>query len=267
MTDNETAPKLRSRMPGMWWGTAIESPDPARWAVLLRTPRVADRSRGAGYRRFGRPRGIHFHRVPAGHRLSGAGVAAVDGQQRPMRHFDFQVGDLDSASRTRSRSGPLASHQPQDNVRVDVDPAGHRSAYAATTVTVATVQPVDLIGADAAVADLRSADYGALNHDCSPGIGCGARSLSKSREPALAHIPAPCDPVRVSDLADEPMRLAVRTWWEHVISAVYARGGFPLGRGSPWTRCTRARNSSSRACCICSVDLGPDPDDERPGTS
>jgi predicted enzyme related to lactoylglutathione lyase len=50
----------------------------------------------------------------------------VEGQQRPMMHFDFQVGDLDSAvADAVSLGATLAEHQPQPNVRVLFDPAGH----------------------------------------------------------------------------------------------------------------------------------------------
>ena len=50
----------------------------------------------------------------------------VDGQQRPMMHFDFQVGDLDSAvAEAVALGATVATHQPQENVRVLLDPAGH----------------------------------------------------------------------------------------------------------------------------------------------
>jgi Glyoxalase-like domain len=50
----------------------------------------------------------------------------VDGMQRPMMHFDFQVGDLDSAVADAVALGAsLAAAQPQENVRVLLDPAGH----------------------------------------------------------------------------------------------------------------------------------------------
>jgi len=43
-----------------------------------------------------------------------------------MMHFDFQVGDLDSAVAEAVALGPaVATHQPRDNVRVPFDPAGH----------------------------------------------------------------------------------------------------------------------------------------------
>ena len=43
-----------------------------------------------------------------------------------MMHFDFQVGDLDSAvAEAVALGATLASEQPQENVRVLLDPAGH----------------------------------------------------------------------------------------------------------------------------------------------
>jgi hypothetical protein len=50
----------------------------------------------------------------------------VDGQQRPITHFDFQVGDLDSADAQAVAVGAsVAPNQPQDNVRMLLGPAGH----------------------------------------------------------------------------------------------------------------------------------------------
>lgn len=55
-----------------------------------------------------------------------AGMPPVDGEQRPMMHFDFQVGDLDSAVAEAVAPGAtVATAQPQENVRVLLDPAGH----------------------------------------------------------------------------------------------------------------------------------------------
>ena len=43
-----------------------------------------------------------------------------------MMHFDFQVGDLDSAvDEALALGATVAGHQPQENVRVLFDPAGH----------------------------------------------------------------------------------------------------------------------------------------------
>ncbi|WP_342803870.1 VOC family protein [Luteipulveratus flavus] len=118
---------LRSRRPGMWWGGAIEAPDPGALARFY--------SDLLGW--------------PVGHEEPGTAILAVpgggtylvfqqatdyrrpvwppaDGEQRPMMHLDFQVGDLASAVEDAiSLGATLAAEQPQDNVRVLLDPAGH----------------------------------------------------------------------------------------------------------------------------------------------
>jgi catechol 2,3-dioxygenase-like lactoylglutathione lyase family enzyme len=51
---------------------------------------------------------------------------AVEGAQQMMMHLDFEVDDLQLASAHAIELGAqLADHQPQDNVRVHLDPAGH----------------------------------------------------------------------------------------------------------------------------------------------
>jgi catechol 2,3-dioxygenase-like lactoylglutathione lyase family enzyme len=51
---------------------------------------------------------------------------AVEGQQQMMMHLDIEVGDLDAAVEHALELGAtLADHQPQQNVRVLLDPAGH----------------------------------------------------------------------------------------------------------------------------------------------
>ncbi len=50
----------------------------------------------------------------------------VDGQQQMMLHLDFQVVDLEAAVAHAVELGAReATVQPQDNVRVLLDPAGH----------------------------------------------------------------------------------------------------------------------------------------------
>ena len=118
---------MRSRAAGMWWGNAIEAPDPSALA--------------------------HFYSDllgwPVGHEEPGTAILApaaegpylvfqhaadfvaptwppVAGKQRPMMHLDFQVGDLEEAvAEAVALGATLAEHQPQDHVRVLLDPAGH----------------------------------------------------------------------------------------------------------------------------------------------
>ena len=118
---------VKSRTGGMWWGTAIEAPDPGAlarfysellgWPIGHQEPGTAILATPQG--------GVYFVFQQA------AGYQApvwppADGEQRPMVHFDFQVGDLDSAvAEAVALGASLASAQPQENVRVLLDPAGH----------------------------------------------------------------------------------------------------------------------------------------------
>jgi catechol 2,3-dioxygenase-like lactoylglutathione lyase family enzyme len=111
----------------MWWGTAIEAPDPAalasfycellRWPIVHQDPATAvlAASEGSIYVVFQQATDYQAPVWPPEH-----------GEQRPMMHFDFQVGDLDSAvAEALALGATIAEHQPQTNVRVLFDPAGH----------------------------------------------------------------------------------------------------------------------------------------------
>jgi catechol 2,3-dioxygenase-like lactoylglutathione lyase family enzyme len=51
---------------------------------------------------------------------------SVPGAQQSMEHLDIEVDDLDAALEWALEAGAtLAAHQPQDDVRVCLDPAGH----------------------------------------------------------------------------------------------------------------------------------------------
>ena len=111
----------------MWWGLAIEAPDPGAlarfYAELLGWPVVHEEP---GTAILGTPAGDSFvvFQEAAGYRAPVWPPA--DGEQRPMMHLDFQVGDLDSAVQEAVALGATpATHQPQDNVRVLLDPVGH----------------------------------------------------------------------------------------------------------------------------------------------
>ena len=111
----------------MWWGTAIEAPDPGAlarfYAELLGWP-VGHEEPGTAIV-AGSPQGPFLvfqqadgFRAPVG--------PPVDGEQRPMMHFDFQVGDLDEAvAEAVALGATVAEFQPQASVRTLLDPAGH----------------------------------------------------------------------------------------------------------------------------------------------
>ena len=111
----------------MWWGTAIEAPDPGAlarfysellgWPIGHEEPGTAILAapQGSVYVVFQQADG---YRPPV--------WPPVDGQQRTMMHFDFQVGDLDAGvAEAVALGATVAAEQPQDNVRVLLDPAGH----------------------------------------------------------------------------------------------------------------------------------------------
>src|SRR6478609_6601702 len=94
----QPAPRIRSRMPGMWWGAAIEAPDPSAlarfyselvgWPIGHEEPGTAILAPpgGATYLVFQQ---ATDYRRPV--------WPPLEGEQRPMMHLDFQVGDLESA--------------------------------------------------------------------------------------------------------------------------------------------------------------------------
>jgi catechol 2,3-dioxygenase-like lactoylglutathione lyase family enzyme len=51
---------------------------------------------------------------------------ATRGEQQMMMHLDIEVGDMElAAAHAESAGAVLAEYQPQDDVRVYLDPAGH----------------------------------------------------------------------------------------------------------------------------------------------
>jgi predicted enzyme related to lactoylglutathione lyase len=111
----------------MWWGTAMEAPDPVAlarfYAQLLGWP-VGHEEPGLAI--VGPPPGGVFLVFQQAEGYRAPVWPPVDGSQRPMMHFDFQVGDLDEAVAEAVELGAtVAESQPQDHVRVMFDPAGH----------------------------------------------------------------------------------------------------------------------------------------------
>jgi predicted enzyme related to lactoylglutathione lyase len=111
----------------MWWGTAIEAPDPGAlarfysellgWGITHEEPATTI---------LAAPQGSIYVVFQQATDYEAPVWPPVTGAQRPMMHFDFQVGDLESAAAEAVALGAtVATHQPQHNVRVLLDPAGH----------------------------------------------------------------------------------------------------------------------------------------------
>ena len=118
---------MRSRTASMWWGVAIEAPDPGAlarfYSELLGWP-IGHEEPGTAI--IAAPPGAIYLVFQQATDYRAPVWPPVADEQRPMMHFDFQVGDLDSAVEDAVALGArVADFQPQENVRVLIDPAGH----------------------------------------------------------------------------------------------------------------------------------------------
>jgi predicted enzyme related to lactoylglutathione lyase len=117
---------MQSRTDGMWWGTAIEAPDPGAlakfYSELLGWP-IGHEEPGTAV--LAAPQGSIFLVFEQATGYRAPVWPPIDGEQRPMMHCDFQVGDLDSAVAEAVAPGAsVATFQPQENVRLLLGPVG-----------------------------------------------------------------------------------------------------------------------------------------------
>jgi hypothetical protein len=118
---------VRGRTAKQWWGTAIEAPDPhalatfysslLEWPIVHETDDVAiiKPSQDGIYMVFQLAEDYVTPVWPPG-----------PSDQRSMMHLDIEVTELDDATADAVSLGArVAEFQPQDNVRVLFDPAGH----------------------------------------------------------------------------------------------------------------------------------------------
>ena len=113
-----------------WWGVVVSCPDARAladfYAAITGWPvwkpdeadaqdAALDLGEGVGYLSF---QGDAAYEPPS--------WPDEPGRQRMMMHLDFEVDDLDAAVAHAIELGArLPDHQPQDDVRVLLDPAGH----------------------------------------------------------------------------------------------------------------------------------------------
>jgi len=110
-----------------WWGTVLDSPHPrdlARFYSRLLGWPIADDDEG--WATIKDPRAevyLGFHASP---QYVPPTWPPVDGQQQAMSHLDLEVTDVAVAvAHATSVGARLADFQPQDTVRVLLDPDGH----------------------------------------------------------------------------------------------------------------------------------------------
>ncbi|MFJ8107217.1 VOC family protein [Streptomyces sp. NPDC096132] len=110
-----------------WWGVVLEAPDPralARfYSELLGWEIAREDPDGAA---VAPPEGVAYLAFQFSDRHVPPVWPAEEGAQRITAHLDFEVVDLRAAVAHALELGAReAGHQPQDNVRVLLDPAGH----------------------------------------------------------------------------------------------------------------------------------------------
>ena len=118
---------IRGRATGGWWGVVLDCPDAralARFYADLLGWTVAKEE--AGWATVAPPEGVAY----LGFQTSLAYVPPVwppeDDRQQMMAHLDFEVDDLGAAVAGAVAAGArVAEFQPQENVRVMLDPVGH----------------------------------------------------------------------------------------------------------------------------------------------
>jgi hypothetical protein len=110
-----------------WWGVVLEAPDPIPvlefWSAMLEVPiKLGDD--GGGALDFGQ--GVGYLAVQKAEVYEPPVWPPEPGKQGMQLHLDIEVSDLALATEHAIELGAtLAEHQPQDDVRVLLDPAGH----------------------------------------------------------------------------------------------------------------------------------------------
>jgi len=110
-----------------WWGVVLEAPDPGPvlefWSALLEAP-IKPGDDGGGALDFGE--GVGYLAVQKAEVYEPPVWPAEPGRQGMQLHLDIEVSDLAAATEHAIELGAtLAEFQPQDDVRVLLDPAGH----------------------------------------------------------------------------------------------------------------------------------------------
>jgi predicted enzyme related to lactoylglutathione lyase len=118
---------MKGRSLQSWWGTAIEAPDPALlarfYSTMLEWPLIHEEP---GTSIVKPPQEAVYMVFQQADDFVPPTWPPEPGHQRTMIHLDIQVNDLETAVADAVTLGAhVAAFQPQENVRVLFDPAGH----------------------------------------------------------------------------------------------------------------------------------------------
>ncbi|GAB1694555.1 VOC family protein [Krasilnikovia sp. M28-CT-15] len=111
-----------------WWGVVLDAPDPLAlahfYADLMDWKIVKDECNFVGIAPMGEH--VEYFAFQQATDYEPPVWPAQPGRQQMMLHLDIEVPDLEAAVAAAVRAGArLADHQPQETVRVLLDPAGH----------------------------------------------------------------------------------------------------------------------------------------------
>jgi catechol-2,3-dioxygenase len=118
---------MRGRARTDWFGVALDATDPVRlarfYAKVLGWPIASEAPEGAAIAVPGTHVFVSFQHAPD---YVPPTWPASEGRQQMMLHLDVAVDELDDAVGDAVRLGAtVAPYQPQDDVRVLLDPEGH----------------------------------------------------------------------------------------------------------------------------------------------
>lgn len=118
---------MQGRSQAAYWGVVLEAPDASALAHfykrLLGWKIAKDESDWAT---VSPPDGVAYLACQTSPEYEAPVWPPVEGQQQMMMHLDIEVDDLDAAVAHALEVGAtLAAHQPQEDVRVLLDPVGH----------------------------------------------------------------------------------------------------------------------------------------------
>jgi catechol 2,3-dioxygenase-like lactoylglutathione lyase family enzyme len=110
-----------------YWGVVLDAPDPPalirfyadllEWRIVTAEPDHAI---------VGPPDGVTYLAVQRSPTYEPPAWPNQPGRQQMMLHLDFEVDDLEAAvAHAEELGAELAEFQPQDDVRVMLDPVGH----------------------------------------------------------------------------------------------------------------------------------------------
>jgi hypothetical protein len=111
-----------------WWGVVLDAPDVAEltafWSSFLGWPVSSQSDEGAAMSPD--DGGVAYLSIQREEQYVRPVWPAEPGKQQMSLHLDFQVSDLEAAvAHALELGAELPDFQPQDTVRVLLDPAGH----------------------------------------------------------------------------------------------------------------------------------------------